>query len=161
MKAHCSFRRPKLDPGIEVWCFKHNLLLSHSHSYYHLRSSFYVFPVPDQPPAGITAQASSSNSLTVSWNSVPLGHENGAVIGYKVIYIDAAGTQPKLNVTVEPNISSVEVTGLLVYTNYCIQVLAFTSKGDGSISDCLITLTGEGGKENKSVVVCQGIYLSS
>jgi len=129
--------------------FKDNFSSNHSH----LRSSFNLSPVPDEPPAGITAQASSSTSLTVSWNSVPLGHENGVVIGYKVIYIDAAETQPKLNVSVEFNVSSVDITGLLVYTNYYIQVLAFTSKGDGNVSDCLITLTGEGGKEKKYTVL--------
>ena len=69
------------------------------------------------------------------------------MLGYRILYIDVAKTQPMLNLTVESDTSSVEVTGLLVYTNYCIQVLAFTSKGDGNISDCLITLTGEGGKE--------------
>ena len=140
--------------------FKDNFSLNHSHSYYHLRSSFDLPPVPDQPPAGITAQAASSTSLTVSWNSVPLGHENGVVTGYTVFYIDVNETQPKLNISVECNVSSVEVTSLLVYTNYCIQVLAFTSKGDGNISGCLITLTGEGGKKNKSLVISQGIYLS-
>ena len=107
----------------------------------------FFLSVPDQPPDGITAHASSSStSITVSWSLVPLGHRNGVVTGYRVFYIDLAETQAKLNVTVELNIYSAELTGLLPYTNYCIQVLAFTSKGNGNISDCFIALTGGGGE---------------
>ena len=78
---------------------------------------------------------------------MPLGHTNGVVTGYRVFYIDAAESQAKLNITVESaNVYSAKLTGLLRYTNYCIQVLAFTSQGNGNISDCLITLTREDGK---------------
>ena len=72
------------------------------------------------------------------------------MIGYRVLYVDEAETQPKLNVSVGANISSIELTGLLVYTNYCIQVLAFNSQQDGNASDCLFALTDEDGKNKKS-----------
>ena len=108
--------------------------------------SFTFYPVPDQPPDEIIAHVSSSTSINVSWSSVPLGHTNGLVTGYRVFYIDATETQAKLNVTVESNIYSAELTGLLPHTNYCIQVLAFTNQDDGNISDCLIALTREDGK---------------
>ena len=68
------------------------------------------------------------------------------VIGYRVLYVDQAKIQPKLNYTAQANVSSMEVTGLMTFTNYCIQVLAFTRKGDGRISDCLYILTNQGGK---------------
>lgn len=78
---------------------------------------------------------------------MPLGHTNGVVTGYRVFYIDATETQAKLNVTVEsPNVYSAKLTGLLPYTNYCIQVLAFTRQGNGNISDCLTALTRKNGK---------------
>ena len=51
----------------------------------------------------------------------------------------------KRNVSVGANISSIELTGLMVNTNYCIQVLAFSSQGDGNASDCLFTSTGMDG----------------
>lgn len=108
---------------------------------------FIFFPVPDHPPTNITAQAVSSSSITVSWNPVPPGHENGVIIGYRVLYVKEREAQPKLNSTLQANVSAVfEVTGLMPFTNYCIQVLAFTRQGDGNISDCLITSTAEGGK---------------
>ena len=72
------------------------------------------------------------------------------MIGYRILYVDEAETQPKLNVSVGANISSIELTGLLVYTNYCIQVLAFNSQQDGNASDCVFALTDEDGKIKKS-----------
>ena len=86
----------------------------------------------------------------VSWNLIPPGDENGALIGYRILYVDEAETQPKLNVSVGANISSIELTGLLVYTNYCIQVLVFNSQQDGNASDCLFSLTDEDGKNKKA-----------
>ena len=68
------------------------------------------------------------------------------VIGYRVLHVDVPQSRPKLNYTVQANVSWFEVKGLNPFTNYCIQVLAFTGMGDGNISDCLITLTGESGK---------------
>ena len=67
------------------------------------------------------------------------------MIGYRVLYVDEAETQPKRNVSVGANISSIELTGLMVNTNYCTQVLAFSSQGDGNASDCLFTSTGMDG----------------
>ena len=72
------------------------------------------------------------------------------MIGYRILYVDEAETQPKLNVSVGANISSIELTGLLVYTNYYIQVLAFNSQQDGNASDCVFALTDEDGKNKKS-----------
>ncbi|XP_067028196.1 uncharacterized protein [Acropora muricata] len=99
--------------------------------------------VPDQPPAEINAIASSSTSITVTWGSVPSGHENGIITGYRILYIDQANSQPKLDVTVDANMSYIELKDLLVYTNYCVEVLAFTSQGDGIRSPCVNTSTGE------------------
>ena len=84
------------------------------------------------------------------------------MIGYRVLYVDEAETQPKLNVSVGANISSIELTGLLVYTNYCIQVLAFNSQQDGNASDCLFASTDGDGKTQKKPrgLLCQGSYLS-
>ena len=65
------------------------------------------------------------------------------MIGYRVLFVDEAETQPKRNVSVGANISSIELKALIVNTNYCI--LAFSSQGDGNASDCLFTSTGMDG----------------
>lgn len=114
--------------------------------FYFLIWVFFV-AVPDQPPAEINATASSSTSITVTWSSVPSGHENGIITGYRVLYIDQANSQPKLNVTVDADISYIELKDLLVYTNYCVEVLAFTGQGDGIRSPCVNASTGESGKD--------------
>lgn len=121
--------------------------------FYFLIWVFFV-AVPDQPPAEINATASSSTSITVTWSSVPSGHENGIITGYRVLYIDQANSQPKLNVTVDADISYIELKDLLVYTNYCVEMLAFTSQGDGIRSPCVNASTRESGKD----VISSGLW---
>ena len=62
-----------------------------------------------------------------------------------MFYVDTAQTQP--NICVSVTNFSVEINNLLVYTSYCIQVLAFTRGGDGVLSDCVVASTNEGGKK--------------
>ena len=69
------------------------------------------------------------------------------ITGYKVFYVDHANSEAKLHINVSSTMLSVELDGLLVYTNYCIQVLAFTRKGDGPLSDCIAAKTAEGGMQ--------------
>ena len=107
---------------------------------------FYLLPVPSSPPTNVTVHSVTSTSLLVSWNPVPAGHANGIITGYKVFYVDREEYGPKVHLNVSSTALSVELSSLLVYTNYCIQVLAFTREGDGNLSDCVISSTGEGGK---------------
>ena len=112
----------------------------------HADKNRIIVTVPDLPPAGITANASSSTLITVSWKPVPQGQENGVVLGYRVLFAAAAEPQAKHNFTVPFNFSAFEINGLMKFTNYCVQVLAFTKKGDGKMSDCLYILTDMDGK---------------
>lgn len=95
----------------------------------------------------ITVHTTNSTSLSVSWNPVPLGFENGVITGYKVFYVDQANSVAKLHKNVPPSTLSVKLSGLLVHTNYCIQVLAVTRRGDGPLSDCILAKTAEGGMQ--------------
>ena len=70
------------------------------------------------------------------------------IIGYKVFYVDQANSTVKLQKNVSSSTLSVELNGLLVYTNYCIQVLAITRKGDGPLSDCIVAKTAEGSMQS-------------
>jgi len=100
----------------------------------------------------ITVRTTNSTSLSVGWNPVPLGLENGVITGYKVFYVDQANTVAKLHINVSSTTFSVELGGLLVYTNYCIQVLAFTRSGDGPLKDCVVVSTAEGSMYFKFIV---------
>lgn len=107
----------------------------------------HLFLVPSSPPMNLTVYSTSSTSLSVSWNPVPTEFENGIITGYRVFYMDQAESKPKLKHTVSSTTFSVDLTDLSVYTNYCIQVLAFTQAGDGVPSDCVVASTDEGGNE--------------
>ena len=50
------------------------------------------------------------------------------------------------NVTVLASSRSISFTRLEKYTNYTIQVLAFTVKGDGKLSEPIVVITDEDGK---------------
>ena len=77
---------------------------------------------------------------------MPAGHDNGVIMGYKVLYVDRAQSQPNMSINVSSAALSVNLTNLLVYTNYCVQVLAFTREGEGVLSNCVVASTDEGSK---------------
>ncbi|XP_020284775.1 Down syndrome cell adhesion molecule-like protein Dscam2 isoform X4 [Pseudomyrmex gracilis] len=88
--------------------------------------------VPEQPPHDTTCTTLTSQTIRVSWVSPPLSTANGVITGYKVIY-GPSDTWYDEN-TKDTKITSSSETilhGLKKYTNYSMQVLAFTSGGDG------------------------------
>ncbi|XP_044596090.1 Down syndrome cell adhesion molecule-like protein Dscam2 isoform X45 [Cotesia glomerata] len=88
--------------------------------------------VPEQPPHDTTCTTLTSQTIRVSWVSPPLTAANGVITGYKVIY-GPSETWYDEN-TKDTKITSSSETilhGLKKYTNYSMQVLAFTSGGDG------------------------------
>ncbi|CAL7934263.1 unnamed protein product [Xylocopa violacea] len=88
--------------------------------------------VPDEPPHDTTCTTLTSQTIRVSWMSPPLSAANGVITGYKVIY-GPSDTWYDEN-TKDTKITSSSETilhGLKKYTNYSMQVLAFTSGGDG------------------------------
>ncbi|XP_015436891.1 PREDICTED: Down syndrome cell adhesion molecule-like protein Dscam2 [Dufourea novaeangliae] len=88
--------------------------------------------VPEQPPHDTTCTTLTSQTIRVSWMSPPLSAANGVITGYKVIY-GPSDTWYDEN-TKDTKITSSSETilhGLKKYTNYSMQVLAFTSGGDG------------------------------
>lgn len=99
------------------------------------------------------------NSLLVTWEPVPSGQENGVIMGYKVFYVDTAQYQPNMSINASWSSLSVNLTDLLVYTEYCVQVLAFTRAGEGVLSNCVTVSTDEGGMNVSSVFLRQLRYL--
>ncbi|XP_046638873.1 Down syndrome cell adhesion molecule-like protein Dscam2 isoform X13 [Daphnia pulicaria] len=87
---------------------------------------------PEQAPQDVTCTALTSQSIRLSWTSPPLTTVNGIIKGYKVIYgpshiwFDETSKDAKIITTGETILH-----GLRKYTNYSMQVLAFTAGGDG------------------------------
>ncbi|XP_074036525.1 Down syndrome cell adhesion molecule 1 isoform X49 [Leptinotarsa decemlineata] len=88
--------------------------------------------VPEQPPEKTTCTTLTAQTIRVSWVSPPLTSANGIIKGYKVIYgpsdswFDENSKDTKITAS-----SETILHGLKKYTNYSMEVLAYTSGGDG------------------------------
>lgn len=91
--------------------------------------------VPSAPPQSIACTALSSQNIQVSWQAPPAPNIHGIIQGYKLLYepsnleLDYSGRETKIT----PALSTV-LHGLQPYTNYSVQVLAYTRAGEGVVS---------------------------
>uniref|UniRef100_A0A8C8MKW2 Cell adhesion molecule DSCAM n=1 Tax=Oncorhynchus tshawytscha TaxID=74940 RepID=A0A8C8MKW2_ONCTS len=100
--------------------------------------------VPSRPPENVLAMAKSPEVISLSWLTLPKEALNGNLQGYRVIYwanLPDGELGEIRNVTT--SYPSLELDGLEKYTNYSIQVLAFTRAGDGVRSEQIFTRTKE------------------
>ncbi|XP_046818554.1 Down syndrome cell adhesion molecule-like protein Dscam2 isoform X2 [Vespa crabro] len=90
--------------------------------------------VPSKPPEDVRCAALTSQSLQVSWQPPPNTHSNGIIQGYKLNYepilADAWRGVDEMEVR-KTSALTIVLTDLRKYTNYTIQVLAYTRVGDG------------------------------
>ncbi|XP_060535010.1 cell adhesion molecule Dscam2 isoform X1 [Cylas formicarius] len=90
--------------------------------------------VPSMPPEDVRCAALTSQSLQVSWQPPPTEHCNGLLQGYKLTYEPVIDENWKGNDEIETRKTTAlttVITGLRKFTNYSLQVLAFTKVGDG------------------------------
>ncbi|CAG7730812.1 unnamed protein product, partial [Allacma fusca] len=89
--------------------------------------------VPGVGPEILDANATSSTTIVVRWGQVPEEHCNGIIDGYKVYY--GAKNLPFQFKQISTNATfTTTLTQLKKFTQYHIQVLAFTRVGDGALS---------------------------
>ncbi|XP_011638391.1 Down syndrome cell adhesion molecule-like protein Dscam2 isoform X6 [Pogonomyrmex barbatus] len=124
--------------------------------------------VPSMPPDDVRCAALTSQSLQVSWQPPPNSHSNGIIQGYKLNYepilADAWRGVDEMEVRKTSALTTV-LTGLRRYTNYTIQVLAYTRIGDGVPSATIYCQTEEdvpGSPADIKVVVSspQALFIS-
>ena len=106
---------------------------------------------PSGAPQALTVSATSSTSISVSWDPVVAEDRNGIIKGYKVNYHALPNVQMVtefLNITKEQQNKRQTVTldNLNEFTNYSIEVLAFTVFGNGPASVGQVVETLEGSK---------------
>lgn len=99
--------------------------------------------VPSAPPQSILCTALTAQNVQLNWQPPSHDHQHGIIQGYKLLYEPA---------TLEPDFSGRETKitsalstvlhGLQPFTNYSVQVMAFTRAGEGSASG-IITCTTE------------------
>uniref|UniRef100_A0A146KTM2 Down syndrome cell adhesion molecule-like protein Dscam2 n=1 Tax=Lygus hesperus TaxID=30085 RepID=A0A146KTM2_LYGHE len=88
--------------------------------------------IPEQPPHDPGCTTLTSETIRVSWTPPPAVSANGVIKGYKVIYgpsetwYDEKSKDSKITAS-----SETIIHGLKKFTNYSMQVLAYTAGGDG------------------------------
>ncbi|XP_030648150.1 Down syndrome cell adhesion molecule a [Chanos chanos] len=100
--------------------------------------------VPSRPPEKVQAVATSPETISLSWQTPVKEALNGILQGYRVIYwanLPDGELGDIRNITTPQ--SPLELDGLEKYTNYSIQVLAFTRAGDGVRSEQIFIRTKE------------------
>ena len=109
-------------------------------------TSLVVNTVPSQPPTAFQLTASSSSSITASWQLPPVFARHGNITGFKLFYKKkgSGGSVTTLSISDEATLSRT-VSGLDKFTEYEFQVLAFTSDGDGPKSSAEVKRTMEDG----------------
>ena len=93
--------------------------------------------------------ASSSTSITASWQLPPADSRNGIIIGFKLFYKKKGSIELPTTLTISNGTRRSKIVGGLdKYTEYEFQVLAFTSVGDGAKSSVKVERTNEDGKKS-------------
>ncbi|CAG0905603.1 unnamed protein product, partial [Darwinula stevensoni] len=83
--------------------------------------------VPGEPPQALTCKTLTSTGIEVQWDPPPTSSQNGILQGYKILYYHDEDRAKEMT----SSRTTVILKDLLKFTNYSIQVLAFTSAGDG------------------------------
>ena len=81
----------------------------------------------------------SSTSILVLWDKVPVDQQNGNITGYTITYQSQTGGHNG-NVRAGPDDRQKELTGLKEYVDYNITVFASTVKGDGPHSTPVLVI---------------------
>lgn len=102
--------------------------------------------MPSYPPEDVRCASLTSQSLQVSWQPPPTEQCNGLVQGYKLTYEPVLDDSWRGNDEMETRKTTAlttVITGLRKFTNYSLQVLAFTKVGDGVLTSTTFCQTEE------------------
>ncbi|KAI4504193.1 hypothetical protein M0802_000664 [Mischocyttarus mexicanus] len=101
--------------------------------------------VPSAPPQNVACTALTGQNIQVTWKPPPSDKVHGVVQGYKLLYEAASGIASESQIGRETKIThalSTVLHGLSPYTNYTVQVLAYTRAGEG-VSSSPVSCTTE------------------
>lgn len=108
----------------------------------------YWIVVPSMPPENVRCAPLTSQSLQLSWQPPPNNHMNGLLQGYKANFEFMSDQIGSMNDDIDSRKTTdltIVLSGLKKFTNYSVQVLAFTRVGDGAVSKALYCQTEEDG----------------
>ena len=94
---------------------------------------------PSRPPSNVSSEAPSPSSLRLSWKPVDKQHLNGILRAYVITYFETKSPDDsRQNITIpvtsgrkrraisDPSSPSFELDGLKAFTDYTVQVMAYT-----------------------------------
>ena len=83
----------------------------------------------------------------MKWRPVEDGFVHGILLGYRLYYrLTTLPLMPPFNRTMAPDQLETIYEGFLMFTNYTFQITAFTSKGEGPLSQEVVISTDEDGR---------------
>ena len=91
----------------------------------------------------------NESALNANWHDVPFIHQNGVILGYRLLLQQDDGGPVVWNVTVGRHVRWYLFTNLETFQTYSTQILAFTIKGDGPMSGKVYQKTDGSGKWRK------------
>ena len=77
---------------------------------------------------------------------MPLIHQNGAILGYRLRLEREDGNSTVWNITVGPDVHEYIFSDLSIFQNYSIQLMGYTIKGDGPWGEKVYQMTDESSK---------------
>jgi len=102
---------------------------------------------PFGAPQNVNGHNSSSTSIRVSWEEVPVVQRNGIITKYTVTYWSLTENHiENVTFTGNPPALTGEITGLREYVEYNITVFGTTVKGDGPHSSAIVVRTDQDSK---------------
>ncbi|XP_074611679.1 receptor-type tyrosine-protein phosphatase F-like isoform X2 [Acropora palmata] len=107
---------------------------------------------PGAAPRNVRGNSSRSTTILVWWDEVPVSKQHDEIISYTVFYWKTDGGSQGKEEKEETKNRKVKLIGLQKYTNYTIQVLASTIKGDGPRSDPTIVRTDQDTPDGSPVI---------
>lgn len=102
--------------------------------------------MPSLAPKNLRAHNTSSTSLQVAWEPLPVGQVNGILLGYKVTYKKHEiihALEQSVNTTVNFTI----LVRLEKFTVYDVNVSAFTRVGNGPEANVTVSTDQDGEKK--------------
>ncbi|XP_065347787.1 cell adhesion molecule Dscam2-like isoform X4 [Cloeon dipterum] len=108
-------------------------------------SALTLEDVPSGPPQDVQCSALTSQSVQVTWQPPPLAKVHGIIQGYRVTYepVEEWSDSHVASETRSTAGLNTALHGLQHFTNYSIQVLAYTRAGDGIKSNTIFCRTDE------------------
>lgn len=103
--------------------------------------------VPSRPPMNLAGYNTSSTSIAIRWGEIPSTFVHGYLLGHQISYEQISGemdgSQTAVTVDTSPYDRNKSLSGLQVYTKYCVRLAGRTRIGTGKKSECTNITTDE------------------